>query len=132
MKRIIATCDPHNARRHYHGEKVLEYEGITPVKWVVEEYASLEEAKKALWNFALEDCHNHDGMSHEFDENIKQDICDMAEDQDLDEEGTKELRECYASWYKGEGIYSNEFHEVVMMKGDVSYSFDTMGYCIEY
>lgn len=131
MKRVIATCDPHNARHHYHGEEVVEYDGATPVQWVVGEYDTLEEAKEALWSFALEDFCNHDGQSHEYDENIEQDIRDIAEDQDLDEEGIKELRNWYASWYKGEGIYDNESHEVVMLKSDESYSFDTMGYYIE-
>ena len=34
---IKATCDPYNARKHYNGQKVLQYDMATPVKWVMED-----------------------------------------------------------------------------------------------
>ncbi len=39
--RIVAKCDPYNARRHHHGEEVVRYDGATPVEWVHDDRRSL-------------------------------------------------------------------------------------------
>lgn len=77
----------------------------------------------------MEDCdRNSANLSHEFDENIEADIKYFVEEEGDDE---KETREWYASWYKGEGIYDNESREAIMLKGEESYSIDSMTYSIE-
>lgn len=133
MFTITATCDPYNAKHHYHNEEVIRYQGATPVEWVIDRYCTIEEARSALWSMALEQCEkNFESLSHEFDENIEADIQAVVEDQELDEVGVRELRHWYASWYKGEGIYYNNPREPMMLKGDDSYSFDTMSYSIKH
>ena len=53
MYRIIEACNPYNARTHYRGEDVIEYDGATPVKWIVEDTLETEdEAKAALMRLA--------------------------------------------------------------------------------
>ncbi len=125
--RIIASCNPYNAKFHYNGQEVVKYDGHTPVQWVMGNYDSIEEAKEALWGFAMEDCNSHDDLSHEYEEGIEEDIRYFTEEGEDEEE----TRKWYASWYKGEGIYSNDTHEAMMLKGDSSYSYDIMSYWIE-
>lgn len=131
MIKIIASCNPYNAKFHYNGQEVVKYDGSTPVQWVMGNYDSIEEAKEALWGFAMEDCNSHDDLSHEYEEDIEQGIIDLAEEEDMSDEEVKELRDWYASWFKGEGIYYNDSREVLMLKGDASYSYDVMSYGIE-
>lgn len=52
--RIIAKCDPYNARKHYHGEKVIRYDGATPVAWIHDnrEGMTLKEANAVLLDYA--------------------------------------------------------------------------------
>lgn len=132
MFTITATCDPYNAKHHYHGEEVIRYQGATPIEWVIDKYSSIEEAQSALWSMALEECDNNlASLSHIFDENIEADIQAISEDEELDEAGIRELRNWFASWYKGEGVYYNDSRDVMMLKGDECYSFDTMSYSIK-
>lgn len=131
MIKIIASCNPYNAKFHYNGQEVVKYDGPTPVQWVMGNYDSIEEAKEALWNMALEDSNCHDGIGHEDAEGIECDIAAISEDQEMDEAREKELRDWYASWFKGEGIYYNDSREVLMLKGDTSYSYDVVSYGIE-
>ena len=70
-------------------------------------------------------------MDKVFDENIEADIQAISEDEELDEAGVRELRNWFASWYKGEGVYYNDSRDVMMLKGDECYSFDTMSYSIK-
>ena len=131
MFTITAACDPHNAKHHYHSEEVVRYQGTTPVEWVIGKYCTIEEARSAIWSMALEECDkNQESLSHEFDENIEADIQAVAEDQELDEAGVRKLRDWFESWYKGEGIYYLDSREIMMLKGDETYSFDTMTYRI--
>lgn len=53
---IIAKCDPYNARRHHHGERVVRYDGATPVEWIHcgESFDSLREANERLFSMAKE------------------------------------------------------------------------------
>lgn len=52
---LIAECNPFNAKFHYTaGLKVLQYEGATPVKWVMKEGIE-EEIGKYIYQCAAED-----------------------------------------------------------------------------
>ena len=52
--RITATCDPYNAMKHYHNEKVIRRNGGTPVKWIHDnrEGMTLESANAVLLDYA--------------------------------------------------------------------------------
>ena len=52
--RIVAKCDPYNARMHYHGEPVLKRDGATPVVWLFNnhEHLSLKEANQVILDLA--------------------------------------------------------------------------------
>lgn len=52
--RIIASCDPYNAKSHYHGEKVIRRDGATPVEWIHDnrEGMTLEDANAVLLQYA--------------------------------------------------------------------------------
>jgi len=54
--RIIAKCDPYNARMHHCGEKVLKRDGITPVCWLYDnrEHLTLKEANAVLLELACQ------------------------------------------------------------------------------
>ena len=61
MYRIIARCDPYNARKHHHGEEVVERDGATPVAWVLEDGLSLDEANRKIYELACESIGFHFG-----------------------------------------------------------------------
>ena len=125
MKTIIATyCNPYNARTHYHGEEVLKYDGITPVKWVFGEYDNEEEAKDALANLAYSYATEHDSLSYEDYASVEDSINCMIEDGATPEE----VKEAF-SWFKGTGIYCDHVLEYAM--GDTSFSFDVLTFMIE-
>lgn len=127
MVQIIAICDPCNARMHYNGQEILKKEGTTPTMWVIGEYASIEEAKEVLWGMALEDASEHRAsLSREDDESVAY-MKQMLIDDGLSESDIEDV----FSWYKGEGVYSNDGHEAVLLKGGDSYSYDVMTYRIE-
>ena len=52
--RIVAKCDPYNAKKHYHGEKVIRMDGATPVEWIYDdrEGMTLKEANDVILNYA--------------------------------------------------------------------------------
>ena len=54
--RIIAKCDPYNARKHYHNERVLRRDGSTPVEWIFDdcEGLTLKEANDRLFQMTKE------------------------------------------------------------------------------
>ncbi|MBO7684874.1 MAG: hypothetical protein J6Y20_04900 [Lachnospiraceae bacterium] len=54
MYRIIARCDPYNARMHYNGQEVLKYDGTTPVAWVWDDDLTLDEANDEIFGYACE------------------------------------------------------------------------------
>ena len=128
MKKIIAHCDPYNSRMHYNGQTVVEKDGVTPIAWVVGEYATVAEAQSALWEMALEDESRHfANLSHEDDESIASMKQMLAEDEGL----TSEELDKMFSWYEGEGVYYRDSNESMYLKGDTSYSYDVMTYTIE-
>lgn len=130
--RITASCNPYHARFHYHGGRVLKRDGATPVKWVIEDGMTEEEALQKLWGFACEDCErNYANWSRENAESIEDMAQELAEDEanDLTIEQARELFD----WFEGEGIYSTggDRPEPVMLKGERSYSYDVMTYEVE-
>jgi hypothetical protein len=54
--RIVASCDPYNAKKHYHGEKVIRWNGATPVEWIHDDRTglSLKEANALILDYARE------------------------------------------------------------------------------
>lgn len=109
--RIIATCDPYNAKHHYHGQAVVRYNLTTPVEWVMEDYLTLDEAQSILDAYA----------SDLGDDYVWNDDKWIAE---LQEEGID------VSWYKGEGVYTTE-GVLVYQHGDIYLRDDVVIYRIE-
>lgn len=125
--RIIAICDPYHARSHYNGQEIIRRNGATPVSWVIQECSTIEEAREILWQFARETTINSANLSHKDNEDIEYVKSLLIEEEGLTETEVNEM----LSWYKGEGIYYTSTNEVMMLKGDGSYSSDIMTYCIE-
>lgn len=128
MKRIIAHCDPHNARRHYNGQEIVKRDGNTPVEWVMGHYDTDDAAKSALWDFAMQDYIEHyANLVHEDNESIADMKRTLADDTGL---SPAEIDAVF-SWYEGEGVYTRDGHEAVLLKGGTAYSYDTMTYYID-
>lgn len=130
--RISASCNPYHARFNYNGQRVLKRDGATPVKWVMEDGLTEEEALQRLWEFACEDCEsNYANWSREDAESIE-DMAKMLADDESNDLTIEAARECFG-WFKGEGIYTTgvDCPELVMLKGERSYSYDTMTYEVE-
>lgn len=127
--RIVAQCDPYNARMHYNHQRVLEYDGATPIKWVMSEgYASEAEAKKALMDLAMTGKpYENGGWSYEDEDSIADLKESIMEDWDDEDE------EPDFSWFKGPGIYERGGREPypVLLEGETSFRDDTMTYSIE-
>jgi hypothetical protein len=122
--RIVAKCDPYNARKHYNGQTVLKYNGTSPVKWVMEdEIPSEEEAKYVLMDLAKTGGPYETGdWSYEDKNTLERFINDLVEDgiprEDID-----------TGWYKGPGIYNGCFP--VLLEGESSFRDDTVTYSVE-
>ena len=118
---ITATCDPYNARFHYHNQRVLKMNMTTPTKWVMdddyERGYTLEEAMTILDGYANQ---LSDNVSYIDDEWLQQMVAEAKEYDDIDLD---------TSWYKGAGWYADE--NLVYQRGDMSLSYDSMTYCIE-
>lgn len=69
---IVAKCDPYNAKHHWHGQRVLKYDGSTPVEWVAGEFDTEEEAKDQLHDWCLAECDDF------FDFNEEQAVIDWC------------------------------------------------------
>ena len=130
--RITASCNPYHARLHYNGRRVLKRDGATPVKWVIEDGLTESEALQRLWEFAREDAaSNYANWSREDAESIE-DMAQMMADDESNDLTLEQARELF-DWFEGEGIYSTggDHPELVMLKGERSYSYDVMTYCVE-
>lgn len=125
--RIIAICDPYNSRFHYNGQPVIKREGATPTHWVMESGLTSEEAHDKLWEYARMEINRHDSISWEDEEDIDYMVNQLSEDEEI---SIEEARKSF-SWFKGEGIYYTESREPMYLKGEQSYSYDTMTYMIE-
>jgi len=125
--RIVAQCNPYNARMHYNHQRVLEYDGATPVKWVMSEgYASEDEAKEALMKLAMTgNPFEGGGWTYEDEDSIAElksaIIEDFGDDPDFEEPDF--------AWFQGPGIYDGE--SPVLLKGETMSNDDTMTYSIE-
>ena len=117
--RIIASCNPYNARTHYHGGEVLKYDGPTPVEWVwIDEiFNTNEEARAVFEGWAAED-------GFYWDEEAISDFC-------RDEGITPEEFKKNNPWYQGPGNYDQANNELLYASGEDSYHEDTMSYRIE-
>lgn len=127
--RIVASCDPYNARKHYNGQKVLQYDTATPVKWVMEEdIPSLEEAKEKLMRLAKTgDPYENGGWTYEDQESVEElrkELLELHGDEMTDEE-----KQSLTDWFAGPGIYEN--HSPVLLEGGTSFDDDSMFYEIE-
>lgn len=111
---------------------MLKRDGATPVKWVIEDGMTEEEALQRLWEFACEDAaNNYANWSRANAESIENIAQELAEDEANDL--TLEQARGLFDWFEGEGIYSTggDHPEPVMLKGERSYSYDVMTYEIE-
>ena len=120
--RIVENCDPYNARKHYNGQNVLQYDRTTPVKWVIEKSLTKEEAQKKLMAIAI-DCGN-DGWEYEDVQSIRE-LEKMIEE----EEGEKYS----ADWFVGPGVYAHGEGdpEPVLLEGEMSFWDDSEKFSIE-
>ena len=115
--RIVAKCDPYNAKKHYLGQKVLKYDGITPIHWVIEDgFASEEEAKKALKNLAIDSYF----ATYEDENTVAETKREFEEEMGLRYD---------TSWYKGPGIYMENVP--VLLEGESAFHDDSMTYCVD-
>lgn len=117
--RIVASCDPYNARFHYHRQEVIRYNGLTPVEWVMVDNLTEEEAIEELRTYAFQDFCRGD-YSYEDDNSIEE------LKKVLEEEGCTDAD---FSWYKGAGFYTENI--AVWLEGENSYRYDVMYYSIE-
>lgn len=126
---IVASCDRYNARKHYNGQKVLQYDMTTPVKWVIEDdIPTLEEAKENLMRLAKTgNPYENGGWSYEDQESVEEYRKEMLELHG--DEMTDEEKETLTDWYKGPGIYDHT--NPVLLEGETSFHDDTMTYMIE-
>lgn len=128
MFKIIAHCDPYNARFHYRSGKIIKRDGTTPIAWVVEEHETREAARESLFKMALEDLYNNSPSLEYVDADyIDYLVKSLTEDYEMTEEAARAL----FTWYKGEGIYHNDSHEPEILKGGESYTDDAVTYTIE-
>lgn len=127
--RIVASCDPYNARKHYNGQKVLQYDMTTPIKWVMEEdIPSLDKAKEKLMRLAKTGNPYENGdWTYEDQESVEEYRKEMLELHG--DEMTDEEKETLTDWYKGPGIYENR--SPVLLEGETSFHDDTITYMIE-
>lgn len=119
--KIIAKCDPYNSQFHYNGQSVVKYDGATPVAWVVADSLTLDEAKKVLEGYILEE----QDVRFEDAESINALRDALVQDEISDED----LAEAF-DWYSTPGYYLNNVLVFDPAK-DMAYSCDTVTYFIE-
>lgn len=126
-KMIVASCNPYNARTHYNGERVLEYDMTTPVKWVINDGYGCgltdDEAHKEMENYA----NAYESASYYDEESLadyENEVKEMYEyENDAPYEGDIDT-----SWFMGAGYYENEYP--IYLIGDDYYREDVMTYAI--
>lgn len=116
---IVAKCDSLNAKKYYHGERVLMYEGKTPVRWVHMDGLTYPEC------LAEFECWAEDGCTLYTDEWIEEDIKEAGISISL-EEWMKDN-----PWYVGDGYYYNDSHELRYSLFDDVFCDDVMTYVIK-
>lgn len=121
--RIIAKCDPYNAKKHYIDQPVLKYDGTTPISWVIQDDMTEEQAQEELMKLAKTGEPFESGMWVWEDEEV------IAEDKKAILEDTGE--EADMSFYVGEGVYDSAAGKPVLLVGEKSFWDDSINYCIE-
>lgn len=126
---IVALCDPHNAKFRRNGERLLDNERGTCVKWVADDnledgFPSEEEAKKRLMEMAKLRCDDgrHDNWRYEDDDSIADLKRQVKEDTGEDIE---------IEWYKGPGVYDGPEGLPVLLEGEDSFRDDVVSYQVE-
>ena len=119
--RIIAKCDPYNAIRHYNGEEVVKYDGVTPVQWVMRDGLDEAEAKEALMELAKT------GDPYECGIWTWEDEKTVAETAKTIEEEFGEKADM--TWYKGPGLYQDV--SPILLEGETAFRDDSVAYAIE-
>ena len=115
---IVAECDRLNSKCHYNGQKVLKYDGATPIQWIQKEFDSYEEAKTALYEQALGE---YGAIEKDYDFVLSE----VRNSDDLND-----IRDIIDDWeYWGEGVYVGSVF--LISKGDDSYKLDDITYTIE-
>lgn len=129
MKMVVASCDPYNARFHHHNQRVLKYDGVTPISWVADDdygYGlSLDKALCILERYARED-----GYDYYDEAQVEAWVQDFKESYEYENDKPFE-GDVDTSWYKGRGYYDSENLYCVYSCGDEYYRHDTMSYSIE-
>lgn len=119
---IVASCDPYHAKFHWHGQRVLKYDGPTPVEWVAGEFDTEEEAKSALYAWCKEESMD---MIEWDDEFVAERVSEYVHEGLFG--AAKEMLDEYIE--NGEGLYYNG--EKKLDRDGWCYSFDTMSYSVE-
>lgn len=122
---IVAKCDPYNAKHHWHGQRVLKYDGPTPVEWVAGEFDTEEEAKDQLHDWCLAECDDFIDLANEGE------VIDWCRGwlDDWETEPVRNMLNAIAA--DGYGIYDQTNCAFIMGVDDWYYSFDSMTYSIE-
>ena len=121
--RIIAKCDPYNAKKHYNGQTVVKYDGTTPISWVIMGELTEAQAKEELMKLAKTGEPFESGMWVWEDEDV------IAEDKKAIFDITGE--EADMSFYVGAGVYDGTTGKPVLLVGENSFWDDSVNYCIE-
>lgn len=125
---ICNHCDPYHARFHHHGERVIKYDGATPIQWVVgdEYYGSFDEAKSALMKLALILMDENDDLSWEDESDIE------YMKQTMNEDGI-EFSDADFEWYQGRGVYFNNGgrKSPLLLEDGAAFSYDSETFTIE-
>lgn len=117
---IVAKCNPYNAKFHYHEEKVLKYDGVNPVEWVLQEFDTEDEALSELYKMAK----SEEGIVERTYDDVLEEIKDMDDIIDIKNHIDKFLE-------YGDGLYYCNTFDILMVKDGDSYSYDTMTYSVE-
>jgi hypothetical protein len=117
---IVAKCNPYNAKFHYHGEKVLKYDGATPVEWVLQEFDTEDEALSELYKMAK----SEEGIVERTYDDVLEEIKGMDDIIDIKNHIDKFLE------YEDGLYYCNTF-DILMVKDGDSYSYVAMTYSVE-
>lgn len=125
-KMVVAQCNPYNAKSHYNGQRVLDYDMTTPVKWVMDDdYGcgiSLDRALALLERYASED-----GYDYYDEAQLAAWVQDFKETYEYENDKPYE-GDVDTSWYKGRGYYDSGNNVCVYLCGDHYYRHDTMFY----
>lgn len=117
---IVAKCNPYNAKFHYHDERVLKYDGVNPVEWVLQEFDTEDEALSELYKMAK----SEEGVVERIYEDVLEEVKNMNDLMDIKQHIDNFLK-------YGDGLYYCNTFEFLMAEGDDSYSYDTMTYSVE-